>query len=233
MIDRFSTLKKLEELGLSELNSRPFDNAFSVFNKAKRKLIVVGFNGSDTDLVWTNKSAIEYGFDNPDDFNVANGAKGKWLSKTLPNRLLSLPIDLGFALEETVYTNAILLCSSDAYAIKKKAKEIGYKHVNELVVKSMTFFERITIGDDIPELIVCYSNGMNDLSASSVIFDHFGVSQITIVNSSNYYKTFSFKAEINGHQIPVVCIRHMSRFKPCIESIKQAWEYEVKNLANL
>lgn len=224
-------IEKLEELGLSELNSRPFDNAFSVFNNPNRKLIIVGFNGSDTDLIWTNKSAVEYGFDNPDDFNVANGAEGEWLSKTLPKRLLSLPLDLGFTLKETVYTNAILLCSKDAYAIKKKAKEVGFKHVNEVVEKSMTFLEQVTVGDSTPELIICYSNGMNDLSASSVLFNRFGVSEIAIANDNNYYKTFSFIANINNHFVPVIGIRHMSRFKPCIDSIKKAWKYEMERIS--
>ena len=70
---------ELHELGLSELNSRPYDCAFSVLerNQSDKKLVVVGFNGSDADLMWTNLSAIEHGKNNPDISNVLNGVQGE------------------------------------------------------------------------------------------------------------------------------------------------------------
>ncbi len=44
-------------------------------------------------------------------------------------------------------------------------------------------------------------------------------------------KRFNFLAEINDKKIPVVCIRHMSRFKPCFDSIHSAWRYQLKCLS--
>lgn len=221
--------RSLESLGLAHLNGRPYDCAHTVLeNKAdQRKLVVVGFNGSDADLEWTNLSAIQHGESNPDWCNVSHGAKGGWLSSTLPRRLLALPESLGFDTKSTVFTNALLLCSENAHAVKKKAKKFGFSHVNQLIDTSLRFFEEITIQETMPELIIAYSNSLNDLSAAKVLLDRFGVSPISIVNDSSYYNTFSFMAEICGKRIPVVCIRHMSRFKPCFDSITQAWRAQV------
>jgi hypothetical protein len=224
---------KLNELGIENLNSRPYDCAFSVLDQDKKhkKLVVVGFNGSDADIEWTNFSALKHGKENPEESNVLNGAKnGAWLSTTLPKRLISLPTELGFSVNSTIYTNAILLCSENANAVKKKSKDVGFSHVNKLIEKSMDFFQDITIEESSPELIICYSNSMSDLSASSIIYEKFGISEIEVVNENVYYKTFSFISEIKGKKIPVVCIRHMSRFKPCIDSIKKAWEHQLNCL---
>jgi hypothetical protein len=219
---------KLNELGLADLNSRPYDSSHSVLEgePSSRKLIVVGFNGSDADLEWTNISAIEHGEKYPLDSNVINGANGGWLSTTLPKRLLSLPEELGFDTCSTVFTNAILLCSEDANAVKNKAVSVGFKSINDLIEKSLDFFENITIAESEPDLIIAYSNSLNDLSAASILYQKFGVSEISYSNESPYYNTFSFKSKIAGKQIPVVCIRHMSRYKPCMESIKKAWSVQ-------
>jgi len=72
---------------------------------------------------------------------------------------------------------------------------------------------------------------MNDLSAASIIFERFGISDINFKKDHVYYKTFSFLAEINDKKIPVVCIRHMSRFKPCFDSIHSAWRYQLNCLS--
>ena len=216
---------KLNQLGLANLNARPYDSAHSILEGApsNRKLIVVGFNGSNADLEWTNISAIEHGENNPLDSNVENGANGGWLSTTLPKRLLSIPKELGFDINSTVFTNAILLCSENANAVKNKAVSVGFKSVNDLIEKSLGFFESVTVAESEPELIIAYSNSLNDLSAASILYKKFGVSEIAYSNESPYYNTFSFSSKISGKYIPVVCIRHMSRFKPCMESIKKAW----------
>ncbi|MDQ9092897.1 hypothetical protein RC083_15045 [Pseudoalteromonas haloplanktis] len=132
---------KLNELGLANLNARPYDSSHSILEgePSSRKLIVVGFNGSNADLEWTNISAIEHGEQKPLDSNVVNGANGGWLSTTLPKRLLSIPEELGFDINSTVFTNAILLCSENANAVKRKAVSVGFKSVNDLVEKSLDF----------------------------------------------------------------------------------------------
>ena len=223
---------KLRELGIENLNSRPYDCAFSVLNQDKneKKLIVVGFNGSNADLEWTNLNSLEHGRENPNESNVLNGVNGEWLSTTLPKRLFSLPTELDIPVNSTIYTNAILLCSENASTIKKKAKKVGFFDVNKLIEKSLDFFEEITVAESSPELIICYSNSMSDLSASSILFERFAVSEIKVVNENVYYKTFSFMSEIKGLKIPIVCIRHMSRFKPCVDSIKKAWKYQLNCL---
>ncbi|WP_214505497.1 hypothetical protein [Shewanella jiangmenensis] len=222
--------QKLVELGLAELNSRPYDCAHSVLecNASDQRLVVVGFNGSDADLEWTNLSAVQHGKANPLESNVINGAQGAWLSTTLPKRLLALPEELGFSSSSTVYTNAILLCSENAAAVKKKAKAVGFSGVDVLVDRSLDFFEQVTIAEFKPDLILAYSNSLNDLSAASVLRKRFAVGEIYQSNRSRYYNTFSFMSQIAGRRVPVVCIRHMSRFKPCVESIREAWDFQVK-----
>ncbi len=228
---RNQILCQLEELGLAELNGRPFDCAHEIFlkEKSQRRLVLIGFNGSDADKHWTNKNSIIDGFDNPKSSNVHHGANGAWLSKTLPNRLLQLPIDLDYEVENTIYTNAIMLCSANAATIKQRTKEVGLS-IDELVNKSLSFFENITISNSNIELIIAYSNSMNDLSAASAIYQRFGNSDIYISNQNNYYKTFSFSALIADKKIPVVCIRHLSRFKPNIISIRDALSKQLENL---
>lgn len=225
-------LKELDILGLSNLNGRPFDCAHDILLKGdnERKLVIVGLNGSNADLEWTNEKAIIDGFTHPQVSNVHQGADGLWLSKTLPNRLLNLPTELGFSIENTIYTNAILLCSKNAAAIKSEAKKFGLT-TNELVQKSLSFFENITIANSDVELIVAYSNSMNDISAASVIYEQFGHKCTPYISDDrNYHKTFSFLANIANKRIPVVCVRHMSRFKPNIKSIKNAVDRLSKNL---
>lgn len=224
-------LCQLEELGLAELNGRPFDCAHEIFLKetSQRRLVLVGFNGSDADKHWTNKNSIIHGFNNPKSSNVHHGANGAWLSKTLPNKLLKLPIDLGYEVENTIYTNTIMLCSADAIAIKQRSKDVGLS-IDELVNKSLNFFENITISNSNVELILAYSNSMNDLSAASAIYQRFGDSDIYVSNQSKYYKTFSFSSLIAEKKIPVVCIRHLSRFKPDIISIRDALSKQLGNL---
>lgn len=222
--------KKLIDLGLAELNSRPYDCAHSVLegDASSRRFIIVGFNGSNADLKWTNQSSIQDGKEKPLESNVDKGASGEWVSTTLPKRLQSLPGDLGFEINSTVFTNAILLCSENAAAVKKKAKAVGFDSVGTLVDRSLDFFEMVTVAESKPELILAYSNGLTDLSAASVLYERFGIGDIYESNSSSYYKTFSFMAEISGQKVPVVCVRHMSRFKPCVDSIRKAWDYQLQ-----
>lgn len=44
------------------------------------------------------------------------------------------------------------------------------------------------------------------------------------VDSSSYRATYGFTATFGSRKVPVVGIRHMSRFVPSIEAIKRAWE---------
>ena len=225
-------LEELKRLELSDLNGRPFDCAHDILLKGydERKLVIVGFNGSNADLEWTNEKAIIAGFCNPKVSNVHQGATGTWLSKTLPNRLLNLPTELGFSVQNTIYTNAILLCSKNAAAIKSEATKFGLTS-DELIQRSLTFFENITVARSDIKLIIAYSNSMNDISAASVIYKRFGDNnEMYMSDDRSYHKTFSFLACIANKKIPVVCIRHMSRFKPNLNSIKNAVDRLSRNL---
>ncbi len=224
-------LQKLNELNLANLRARPYDCSFSLLDspKEEKRLIIVGFNGSLADDCWTNSTAIEHGFYNPDFFNVIEGSEGKWKAATLPNRLIEVPKELGFDPYKTIYTNAILLCSNDANGIIERTQNEAI-NLDALIENSMKFFADVTLNLSHPELIIVFGNGNDKYSTANILYKYFSISDIHEVESSNYYKTFSFLSKINNRKIPVVCIRHMSRFKPNIDLIKEAWDKQKENL---
>lgn len=76
-----------------------------------------------------------------------------------------------------------------------------------------------------PELIIAYSNGLGSPSAARILWERFGNGEaLDHVDVSSYRATYGFTATIGSRKIPVVGIRHMSRFEPSIEAIKLAWE---------
>lgn len=78
-----------------------------------------------------------------------NGASNIWQAA---------PEQLGFRWQDTVYTNALLLCSKDALSLKKRAQESAIGSLDRLIEKSMSFFENVTVPLCKPELIIAYSN---------------------------------------------------------------------------
>ncbi|MEG7491699.1 hypothetical protein V6E43_09590, partial [Enterobacter hormaechei] len=87
------------------------------------------------------------------------------------------------------------------------------------------FFESVTIPLCKPELIVAYSNSLQSLSAANILLKHFGdPSTLVYTQQKGYYTTFAFSAVLNDMKIPVICVRHMSRFKPSEELIETALE---------
>ncbi|MBU9824909.1 hypothetical protein [Rahnella perminowiae] len=124
-------------------------------------------------------------------------------------------------------TNALLMCSKDANSVKKAALSSPIGSLNNLIEKSMRFFEEVTLPLCQPELIIAYSNGMNSHSAARLMSDHFGKGgKPQYVNQSSYYSTFSFMARFKLSDVPVIGIRHMSRFKPDLQLIRKAWELQ-------
>ncbi|WP_126466987.1 hypothetical protein [Pragia fontium] len=98
----------------------------------------------------------------------------------------------------------------------------------------MKFFSEVTIPLSQPELIVAYSNGLSSLSAAKILLDAFGLKDtFHEEQSSPYYTTYSFLAKIGDLHVPVVGIRHMSRFKPKTDLVKSAWKVQSGKLQKL
>lgn len=220
-------LKALNVLELGDLPARPFDCSFELLAAppSQKRLIMIGFNGSLADDKYTNAGAVQTGYEQPAFSNVAHGLEGHWGRTTLADRLTTLPNDLGFDWNTTVYTNALLLCSSNAASVSKAAQKSSLACVKLLTRRSMDFFERVTMNIAEPELIIAYSNGLGSPSAAKILWERFGNGQpLDHVNTSSYYATYGFTATIGERKVPVVGIRHMSRFLPNTEAIKLAWE---------
>lgn len=222
-------LEILEDLGIGDYSARPFDCAFELVAAppSRKRLIMIGFNGSLADAIHTNAGAVQAGYEQPAFSNVAHGLEGGWGPKTLARRLTELPTELGFNWRDTLYTNALLLCSSDAASIQKVARQSAAASLESLIRKSMDFFERVTVPLAEPELIIAYSNGLQSPSAAKILWETFGSGEaLDHVDSSSYRATYGFTATIGSRKVPVVGIRHMSRFVPSIEAIKLAWEQQ-------
>lgn len=227
-------LEVLESLAIGDFAARPFDCAFELLAAppSRKRLIMVGFNGSLADAIHTNAGAIRAGYEQPMFSNVAHGLEGGWGPKTLARRLTDLPTALGFDWRDTVYTNALLLCSRDAVSIRKVAEQSSAAGLEVLTRKSMDFFKRVTMPLAEAELIIAYSNGLGSPSAAKILWEAFGDGEaLDHVDSSSYRATYGFTATIARRKVPVVGIRHMSRFAPNIEGIKLAWRRQMERLA--
>lgn len=100
-----------------------------------------------------------------------------------------------------------------------------------LTRKSMDFFQRVTMQLAEAELIIAYSNGLGSPSAAKILWEAFGDGDaLEHVDSSSYRATYGFTATIAGRKVPVIGIRHMSRFAPNIEGIKLAWRRQRERL---
>jgi hypothetical protein len=219
-------LDALEDLAIGDFSARPFDCSFDLLAAApaRKRLIMVGFNGSAADAEHTNAGAVHAGYEQPQFCNVAHGLEGGWGPKTLARRLTALPDALGFDWRDTVYTNALLLCSRDAASIEKAARQSSAASLENLTRKSMDFFERVTMPLSEPDLIVAYSNGLKSPSAAKILWEAFGNEDpLDHVDTSSYRATYGFTATIGTRKVPVIGIRHMSRFVPSLDAIKLAW----------
>lgn len=220
-------LEVLEDLAIGDFSARPFDCAFELLAAppGRKRLIIIGFNGSLADAIHTNAGAVHAGYEQPTFSNLAHGLEGGWGSKTLARRLTELSTELGFDWRDTLYTNALLLCSADAASIQNVARQSSAASLEALTRKSMDFFERVTVPIAEPELIIAYSNGLGSPSAAKILWETFGNGEaLDHVDSSSYRATYGFTATVGSRKVPVVGIRHMSRFVPSIEAIKLAWE---------
>lgn len=217
-------LDGLANFNLSNLLGRPYDSAFELLASppARKRLIMIGFNGSSADAQTTNSQAVERDFERPDISNLQNGVEGRWGITHLAKRLQLIPEGLGYDWQDVVYTNALMMCSQNAASIQKEALRQNLS-VEQLVKNSMGFFENVTLQLCNPEVIIAYSNGLTSLSAASLLLKHFGeAGTLKYSHPKGYYTTYAFYAKFHSQRVPVVCVRHMSRFKPHEEYIKSA-----------
>ncbi len=214
----------LIRFGLADFAGRPYDCAFELLAApaSRKRLIMIGFNGSSADSKMNNKLSILKDHANPCVSNVHLGTQGTWGITHLAKRLQQIPISLGYNWEDVVYTNALLMCSSSAASLKVEANKFNTT-VKDIIERSMAYFEHITIPLCEPDMIIAYSNGLQSISAASLLLKHFGdPDTLCYAQKSGYYTTYAFSAKLSGKSIPVICIRHMSRFKPNENHIKMA-----------
>lgn len=211
----------LESNGLSRLPGRPFDNAFATIAKrpvGDRRLVVVGFNGSNADLEWTNDSAIDHGLQNPSFSNLELGLDKGWGGTTrLAKALKCIPELLGLNWQEVVYTNAILTCSKDVLSLSKIIKNDPFSYgkngsIQLLIQNSMNFFLQFTMKEFHPSVIVCHGNGEASISTAMILREFLKGGELSHLDHRSYHRAYSFNFEYHGDRIPVLCLRHMSRF---------------------
>lgn len=209
-------LEGLSRYSLADLPGRPYDSAFEVIASppSRKRLIIMGFNGSAADSRMTNSQSIIMDHSLPHVSNVHLGTQGEWGITRLAMRLQQIPSNFGHSWRDVLYTNAIMMCSKNASTLKKEANCHNLT-IEQLIINSMNFFEKVTVPLCKPELIIAYSNSLQSLSASSILLKYFGDAKTLIhTQKTGYYTTFAFSALVNETEIPVVCVRHMSRFKP-------------------
>ncbi|MEG3135534.1 hypothetical protein SC206_18410 [Rouxiella sp. T17] len=217
-------LDGLARFNLSDLPGRPYDTAFDVMAAAptRKRLVMMGFNGSSVDSKMTNAKSVINDHSSPYVSNVQSGTEGSWGITHLARRLQQVPSWLGYDWQDVIYTNALMMCSNNAASLKKEALEFN-QTITDVIENSMGFFEHVTIPLCSPEVIVAYSNSLHSLSAASLLLKHFGdISTLKYSHPKGYHTTFGFMATINGKKIPVICLRHMSRFKPEESYVKEA-----------
>jgi hypothetical protein len=225
-------LEGLYRYGLADLPGRPYDSAFEVIDSPtpRKRLIIMGFNGSSADDEMTNRESIIKDHASPLISNVQLGSEGGWGIKRLATRLQQIPANLGYNWQDVLYTNALMMCSANAAELKKELS----KHkitIEQLVKASMSFFEHVTIPLCKPEMIITYGNSLQSLSAAKILLKYFGdPSTLRYVQQTGYYTTFAFSAVIHHIKIPVICVRHMSRFKPSEKHIETAIELMKKEV---
>jgi hypothetical protein len=202
----------LDELSLSHLPGRPFDNHFGLFDPSKNKptLIVMGLNGSRADKGKTNRQAVQDGLYRPEYSNLKNGLDQGWGgSKTLPRRLQQVVNTLGFEIDQTIFTNTILICSENAGTIGEEAQTHGMD-IRSIIEKSMAFHKRFTFEVANPKAIFLYSNSLYNFSAANVWRQTMQTSEVLFLRSGAYW----FHSLVNGIPVPTLCVPHMSRVPP-------------------
>jgi hypothetical protein len=232
-IDPMSNLKKigmeavslLQELQLSNLPSRPFDNSFELFdsiNQTQSSLVVMGLNGSMDDNDWTNQTAIEDGIQRPEYSNLESGMKNGWgtkKSKILPERLHQVANTLGFSLRNTIFTNAILICSENSDAIRTRAELLGRFELKEIIEFSMQFHKHFTFKKSKPKAIVIHGNSLYSFSAMNTLRQTHKTSELRHLYHSRNLSSYCFETFIDGRPVPTLALPHMSRVAPDRDSL--------------
>lgn len=209
-------LDGLKKFNLDHLPGRPYDNAFELLAapQDRKRLIMMGFNGSAADSHMTNAGSISHDHASPFISNIQRGTEGHWGITHLAKRLQQIPTHLGYNWQDVIYTNAIMMCSVNASTLNKEA--LQFNQNSKLLIKnSMDYFENVTMDLANPELIILHGNSLTSQSAAKLILNNFGDRNTLIYShQQGYYTTFGYLATFTNRKTPVVCLRHMSRFKP-------------------
>ncbi|RXN73424.1 hypothetical protein D0Z62_06305 [Providencia rettgeri] len=217
-------LDGLCRFSLNNLKGRPYDSAFELLAAppSRKKLVIMGFNGSSADQTKTNTESVLDDYEKPDISNIKLGTLGNWGITRLAKRLQNIPSKFNYKWEDVIYTNALLMCSKDMSSLKKETFDAGIP-IENLIRNSMHFFNEVTFSLCEPEMIIAYGNSLNGLSTASLLLKHFGdINSLRYSQNTGYYTTFSFMATFNNIKIPIVCVRHMSRFAPNDSLMKDA-----------
>lgn len=212
-----AALNLLDNLKLSNLPGRPFDNSLAVFEqqRSKETLIVMGLNGSMDDNTKTNKEAVEECISNPFYSNIENGLANGWGGKrTLPKHLEQAATLLGSKIGETIYTNSILICSKNAETIDERALVHSKDDQYRLAKRSMIFHREFTFSSVKPRAILIYGNSLHSPSAANFVRQEFYTSDIRFFEGVSKYKYYWFETLINDKRVPTFCVPHMSRVPP-------------------
>jgi hypothetical protein len=214
-------IRILEECEISHLKGRVFDNAFSVFARtldANPRLMVVGFNGSISDNESTNLNSIKHAQSNVDFSNLEEGIEKGWNGyRHLARRLSSLAELFEVDYRDVVYTNAILKCSQDARSIETEIR----LQKSDIIEKSMSFMKSFTIPTFAPSVIVCHGNAKAKYSTASILRKNLGGLEITTLDTSSYGGAYAFVGKIGNESIPILCLRHLSRFSLNEKAVKE------------
>lgn len=173
--------------GISGLEARAFDNAFSVFNNRPEdnSLVLLGTNGNSSDEGKTNQQWLALDAQKPTESNLLHNswrlnnkmnAKNEPNYSTLQKRFIDLPDQLNdifgepfFSVERMVLTNGLLLASDGVSDIKPKfnqylsdmsdaGKEVEFPTLPSMIAASMNFFKEVTLKYSKPKLIIAYGN---------------------------------------------------------------------------
>lgn len=168
-------LDGLSYYALADLPGRPYDCAFELLSAppSRKRLIMLGFNGSSADASMTNSQSLIQDYTYPFVSGIQQGMAGKWGITHLAKRLHEIPSIFGYRWEDVIYTNALMMCSRDASSLKSEAACFNIT-IKELEARSMSFFEQITVPLNEPDVIVAHGNSLQFLSAASLLLRHFG-----------------------------------------------------------
>lgn len=213
--------RTLVELKLDRVNGSPFDNALDVFDhpRASLNLVVLGTNGNGTDMRHSNTQWLDMRAEKPDYCHIR---KGDWGRSRLQPELLRLPDVLNecfaedrFALERTIFSNALLLASEGVGDIRRRAHEHNadiapHLRLHSVLDASLRFLEQGTLALSQPDVLFVYGNAEGD-SAWSYLRRYFPIEAEGPRITMRGKRAYKFcRLRIGNQVFPVIGSPHLS-----------------------